>query len=109
MASRKKLNKEKRCRSYHGTALKMKGTRLKRILYFNPSQRRVNNKFVFQFDMETGGLSSPKINMMDMELSKDMKDFLEFHGHVTEMSRKQLGQYMKLTSEFEKSKKQNDG
>ena len=44
MASQNKKNKEKNCRSYHGTALKMKGCKLKRLLFFNSSTRRVNNR-----------------------------------------------------------------
>lgn len=40
MASQNKKNKEKNCYSNHGWALKQKDTRLKRLLYFNASQRK---------------------------------------------------------------------
>ena len=46
MASENKRRKEKNCKSYHGFALKEKGTKIKRLLYFNSSQRRLNNKIL---------------------------------------------------------------
>jgi len=44
MASENKKNKEKNCYSNHGMALKEKTTKLKRLLYYNSSQRQENKK-----------------------------------------------------------------
>lgn len=44
MASQNKKNKEKNCYSNHGFALKEKFMKIKRLLYFNSSMRRENNK-----------------------------------------------------------------
>lgn len=44
MASKNKKNKEKNSNSYHGMALKQSTIRIKRLTYFNSSQRRKNNK-----------------------------------------------------------------
>lgn len=44
MASEKKKRKEKRCNSNHGFALKEKNLKIRRLLYFNSSQRKQNNK-----------------------------------------------------------------
>lgn len=43
MASTNKRNKEKNARSYHGFALKQSTFRMKRMHYFNSSQRQKNN------------------------------------------------------------------
>jgi hypothetical protein len=45
MSSQNKKRKERNCYSYHGMALKMSNMKLKRLLYFNASNRRKNNKF----------------------------------------------------------------
>jgi hypothetical protein len=39
MASKNKKNKERNCKSHHGFALKDKGGRMKRMLYYNSAQR----------------------------------------------------------------------
>jgi len=45
MSSKNKKRKEKNCYSNHGFALKVSDMKLKRLLYFNASMRRKNNKF----------------------------------------------------------------
>jgi hypothetical protein len=40
MASENKKRKEKNCNSNHGFALKEKNMKLKRLLYYNSSQRK---------------------------------------------------------------------
>lgn len=44
MASVNKMNKEKNSRSNHGFALKEKGLKMKRMLYYNASMRKENKK-----------------------------------------------------------------
>jgi len=44
MSAQNKKKKEKNAWSYHGFALKEHESKLKRLLYFNASQRRKNNK-----------------------------------------------------------------
>lgn len=45
MASENKKNKMKNCYGVHGFDLKISNMKIKRLLYFNPSNRRKNNKF----------------------------------------------------------------
>jgi len=45
MASQNKQNKMKNCHGNHGFDLKNSTMKLKRLLYFNSSTRRKNNKF----------------------------------------------------------------
>ena len=45
MSSENKRNKMKNCHGNHGFDLKISDMKLKRLLYFNASDRRKNNKF----------------------------------------------------------------
>ena len=48
--SENKKRKEKNCYSNHGFAMKEKRLKIKRLLYYNPSNRQVNKKILFEVD-----------------------------------------------------------
>lgn len=53
MASESKKRKEKNCNSNHGFALKENLMKIKRLLFFNASTRRKNNKIILDDNQTT--------------------------------------------------------